>query len=273
MYIQLLATARIIALSVAVAGSYLVSTPGLASDWEEEVQGSSASQKITGSGVYLRGRVEHADKLPPLGDNLQAGSHFDAASMPAAKYGSSWFKIPAWFSGTFQAEQSVIDFVKDYATGRSVRPNKSVNSLAQEVHGFQKDAHGGIWHFYVKSGSSRSEQAGQMTINNIDWYGPDLVTNDRVVMRVQATSFIVDKRTGVIVDSFRREDIKTYSPGKNGELLVSYTSKSFDSHGQPRDLQDGHSVYKMLSPFQAIDSEGSQNYKQMLADFLSTPAK
>ncbi len=264
MYKHSLASARIIAFL-----GCLVLLPCGASDWDEDAPLNS-SPKQNGSGIFLRGKVEHSDRLAPLGENLQAGARFDPAAIPAAKYGSSWFEIPDWFAGTFQSDQSVIDFIKDYATGRSVRPNKVVSSFAQELHGYQKDSKGGIWHYYVQSGTSRSEQAGQLTINNIDWYGPELVAKDKVVMRVQATSFVVDKNTGVIVDSFRREDIKTYSPAANGALNVSYTSKSFDSHGQARDLQDGHSVYRLLSSFQAIDKEGNHDYKQMFADFLNS---
>lgn len=264
MYIHLLATAR----KITIVCSLLLLSPCLASDWDEEHP--TVSSQSPKKGIYLQGRVEHSDKLAPLGENLQAGAKFDPAAMPQAKYGSSWFKIPAWFAGTFQSSQTVIDFVKDYATGHSGRPEKVISSVAQELHGFQKDSQGAIWHFYVKSGSSRSEQAGHLTINNIDWYGPEIVTNDQVVMRVQATSFIVDKNSGVIVDSFRREDIKTYKPGQNAALIVSYTSKSFDSHGQPRDLQDGHSVYKRICQFQPIDSEGKLNYKEIFSDFMNS---
>ena len=300
MYRHFLAAAR----HIVILSAVLVFSPGFASDWEEgpepssetsinskakanpgsagedsntasDAKSSVSGTNFTGSNpsFFLQGRIEHSDKLAPLSENLQAGSRFDSHSLPAAKYGSNWFKIPSWFAGTFQSTQSVIDYVKDYATGRSGRPNKVVGSLAQEMHGFQKDADGDIWHFYVQSGSSRSEQSGQLTINNIDWYGPELVSKDRVVMRVQATSFVVDKSSGVIVDSFRREDIKTYSPGKNGELNVSYTSKSFDSRGRARDLQDGHSVYIMLAKFQPVDKDASYDYKRMFSDFLSSQKK
>ncbi len=247
----------------------LASSPCFASDWEEEsaLKGGK-TVKATQQKFVLQGQVNHSEHLPSLGDNLQAGVSFDPNALPQAKYESNWFKIPSWFAGTFETNESTVEYIKDYATGRSSRPNQTVASRGQELHGFQQDSHGDIWHFYVKSGSSKSEQAGHITFNNIDWYGPELVSKDRVVVKVLATSLIVDKRTGVIVDSYRREDIKTYEPDGQGKVKVNYTSKSFDSHGQPRDLQNGVSIQLQINKFRPIDREDKQDYYSMFKDFL-----
>ncbi len=254
--------------------------PCLASDWEEDLQNDKSKISKPGATLQnasaakpgkliLHGQVNHSEQLPSLGDGLQAGANFNPNALAKAKYESSWFKIPIWFAGTFQSNESTVEYIKDYATGRSSRPNKTVASVGQEVHGFQQDSHGNIWHFYIKSGSSRSEQTGHITFNNIDSYEPVYVSDDKVVLRVLATSLIVDKRTGIIVDSYRREDIKTYQPNTLASVKVSYTSKSFDSHGQPRDLQDGVSIQRLIARFHPIDSEGDQDYKSMFKDYLS----
>ena len=221
----------------------------------------------------LQGAVTHAESLPAMDPSLQAGSSFNSGSLHEPKYASNWFKIPNWFAGTFESNASTIDFVRDYASGKTAKPNKTVASSGREVHGFQKDAQGGIWHFYVQAGSSRSEQERQITYNTIDFYGPEFVSSNKVVMRVLATSLIVDRQSGIIVDSFRREDIKTYEPLQNGQVSVLYTSKSFDSHGRPRDLQNGHSVHNLVAPFQPIDHDGKNDYRQMLKDYLVRPDK
>lgn len=254
--------------------------PCLASDWEEDLQNDKSKISKPGATLQnasaakpgkliLHGQVNHSEQLPSLGDGLQAGANFNPNALAKAKYESSWFKIPIWFAGTFQSNESTVEYIKDYATGRSSRPNKTVASVGQEVHGFQQDSYGNIWHFYIKSGSSRSEQTGHITFNNIDSYEPVYVSDDKVVLRVLATSLIVDKRTGIIVDSYRREDIKTYQPNTLASVKVSYTSKSFDSHGQPRDLQDGVSIQRLIARFHPIDSEGDQDYKSMFKDYLS----
>ena len=255
---------------LAVAGFCL---PAYASDWDEELPAKGKTKKESDKSrkkLVLQGQVSHAERLPALGDNLQAGASFNPSALPRAKYDSSWFKIPVWFAGTFQSSASTIDFIKDYATGQTSRPDKTIATNAQETHGIQPDAQGGIWHYYTKAGSSKSEQAGQTTFNNIDWYGPEYVSDDKVVMRILATSFIVDSHSGIIVDSFRREDLKTYEPVALGITKVTYTSKSFDSHGLPRDLQDGHSEYRLVQQFQPCNNEGNLDYRQMFKDFLST---
>lgn len=250
----------------------LCTTNAIASDWDEDGSSSTKAKPESRSETkfVLHGQVQHSERLPALGDNLQAGASFNPNAVPQAKYASSWFKVPRWFAGTFQSKESTIEYVKDYALNKSARPNKTIASIGQEMYGYQQDAHGDIWHYYVKSGSSKSEQAGHITFSNIDWYGPEYVSSDKVVLRILATSLIVDTSSGVIVDSFRREDLKTYEPAPDGSIKVTFTSKSFDSHGLPRDLQNGHSVYHLVSRFQPLDKAGDQDYHQMFKDFLSS---
>ncbi len=260
----------IIFLLLAIA---LFCLPAFGSDWNEGLDSSGklkSKLSTPETRFILRGQVQHSERLPALGDSLQSGANFNPNSVPQAKYASSWFKIPLWFAGTYQSQESTIEYVKDYATGKVSRSVKTVASLGQELHGFQQDSHGEICHFYIKSGSRKSEQAGQITFNNIDWYGPEYVGSDKVVMRILATSLIVDKMSGIIVDSFRREDLKTYEPSGLGVMKVTYTSKSFDSRGFPRDLQNGHSVHRLIARFHPCDREGEQDYRQMFKDFLSS---
>lgn len=264
---------------------WTANTASQASDWEEEADqpkaaNASPKDKKTESTptiiqnkngrMFLQGKVEHSNTVAPLADNLQAGASFNPQNMRIAKYASNWFKIPAWFAGTFESQGTTILTMREYATGKTSKPNHTVQSHGQELHGYQRDANGGIWHYYVESGSSRSTQAQHETLSTIDWYGPELISNDRIVIRIMATSLVVDRATGTIIDSFRREDIKTYEPFEMRALKVSYTSKSFDSHGRPRDLQTGYSIYRMMQPFRSIDQDGETNYRTMFKDYLNT---
>ena len=217
----------------------------------------------------LKGQIDHSRRLPPLGEGLQAGANFNPGNVPQAKYESNWFKIPEWFAGTFESHESTILMMHDYVSKRTTKPNKTVSSYGSELHGYQRDAKGDVWHFYVQSGNSKSTQANHQTFNAIDWYGPELIAEDKLVMRIVATSLVVDTSTGTIVDSYRREDIKTYRPTDMRALQVNFTSKSFDSHGQPRDLQTGVSIHRMAQPFRSIDRDGDKDYRGMFRDFLS----
>lgn len=225
----------------------------------------------TAAGRMLQGQVEHHEKLPPLDADLQAGVPFAESSIQKkAKYASRWIKIPAWFAGTFQTDGSYIESAYDYATRKTVQVKQVVSSAGVEQRGQQKDASGDIWHFYIESGTSKSDQGDRITYNTIDWYGPEVITKDRVVMRVQATSLVVDKATGVIVDSFQREDLKTYVPRDANTIAVKYTSKSFDSRGLPRDLQVGRSLHRRVAPFTVIDQAGEFDYANLFRDYQAT---
>lgn len=230
----------------------------------------SAADPPRSATPVLQGQVEHHEQLPPLESDLQEGSNFsESAVQRRAKYAGKWIRIPAWFAGTFQTNETYLESAFDYATGKQLELKRVVPSVGTEQRGQQKDNTGAIWHYYVESGSSKSEQTSHVTYSTIDWYGPEVIANDRVVMRIQATSLVVDKNTGTIVDSFQREDLKTYVPQKGG-IAVRYTSKSFDSRGHARDLQTGRSVHKRVAPFEVIDHAGDINYKGMFYDFLES---
>lgn len=216
----------------------------------------------------LQGKVEHSTKVNPLAVGLRTGDQFQESKFKEPRYASSWFMIPAWFAGQFQVDENVITKIEDCRSGKIQRPNQAVSNYGRELHGFQKDAQNQIWHFYVESGTSKSEQLRQITYNNIDWYGPVRIDKKRVIMRIMATSLLVDRTSGVIVDSFRREDIKTYEPYEPGKIKVTYTSKSFDSSGHPRDLQEGVAIHKQIAPFQEINLLDNVDYRIMFRDYL-----
>lgn len=219
----------------------------------------------------LKGQVEHHESLPPLDSGMQSGAQFAESSIQRrAKYASKWFQIPAWFAGSFQTKDTYIESAFDYATGKLVQLKQVVPSSGSELRGHQVDAKGGIWHFYVESGSSKSEQPDVITYNTIDWYGPEVVSESRVVLRIQATSLVVDKNTGTVVDSYQREDIKTYVPKDRDTIAVHYTSKSFDSRGLPRDMQTGRSVHHRVAPFVSIDNGGGVDFKTLFHDYLTS---
>lgn len=268
---------------ICLASLFWIGLPSFASDWDEDEEPKTgtvaqpqraehnptkAATQGKPASFILRGKVEHAQKLPPLKSGLQAGANFDPSALGKAKFESKWLKIPSWFAGTFASDRTTITLMQDYATGRKSTPNKTVSSQASEHFGFQRDADGDIWHFYVESGTSKSSQQNHETFNTIDWYGPELIAEDRLVMRILATSLIVDRATGTIVDSYRREDIKTYQPMDLRSLKVTYTSKSFDSRGRPRDLQEGYSIYRQVVPFTRINEAEGNDYKAMFRDYL-----
>lgn len=262
-----LSRGTVYALILAAQAFFAFVAPAFASPGNDNDKGEESRR------FFLQGKIEHADQLEPLATDLRSGAQFKESKLSVGTYASKWFEIPAWFAGTFQVDENVITSMEDCVTGEVSHPNQAVLFSAQELHGFQRDAKGNIWHYYVESGTSKSEQARQITYNCIDWYGPITIRKDRVIMRILGTSLIVDKNTGTIVDSFRREDLKTYQPVSGNVLKVTYTSKSFDSRGHARDLQRGESIHKLIAPFAEIDQHGDTNYRLLFRDYLSANGK
>ena len=219
-------------------------------------------------GILLKGQVEHTERLEPTVPTLSPGTDFREGSLPAVRQASEWYRIPEWFAGTFEVEDSTVVKSYDYRSGQTTFLNQRIPSQGQETRGFQRDALGKIWQYSTTSGTSKSEQAAHITYNIIHWYGPEEIHEGRVVMRVLATSVVVNKQSAKIVAVYRREDIKTYVPLKPGVLSVSYTSKSFTADGSPQDLQTGFAVHKLISRFKTIDRVGDTDLAALFRDYL-----
>lgn len=227
----------------------------------------------SGSKVFLKGSLEHAEQLPALSNSQQSGAHFSEKSVGNRTPTSVWFAIPDWFAGTFAIEESTILSIHDYATGKDLKANKTVRAAGQEFRGYQADRKGSIWQYSISSGNSSSDQDTVRIHNIIDWFGPVFIDKNLVVMRILATSMVVDKNSGTIVDSYRREDLKRYSPLGNGKLKVQYTSKSFDSRGFARDLQSGVAVHQRIAAFRPIDELDGVDYRKLFIHFLESTGR
>jgi len=231
-------------------------------------QSAKPAQAPQPTKFMLKGQVEHSDRLPPTAEELRPGADFRASSIPTVRETSEWYRIPAWFAGNFAVEQSVVSKSYTFLTGQTTFLNKRLKTQAEESHGFQKDAHGDIWHLSTTSGTSSSQDQSRYIYNIVQWYGPEEINEGRVVMRILATTVVVNKQTRKVEDVIRREDIKSYVPLNPGTVSVSYTSKSFSPEGIPLDLQTGFSVHKRIAPFKAIDQMGETDVRELFRQFL-----
>lgn len=232
---------------------------------------SSASTSLKNSpGLILKGQVQHSEKLAPTPEELRPGSDFRASNLPSVHETSEWYRVPDWFAGTFAVEQSVVSKSFDYLTGQTTFLNKALTARGTETHGYQKDARGGIWQLSTTSGTTKSEDSAHIIYNIIDWYGPEEISDDQVVMRILANSIVISKKTGKVDSVIRREDIKTYKPLKPGIISVSYTSKSFTPEGIPHDLQIGYSTHKQISGFAAVNQIGDMDLSELFRQFLTS---
>lgn len=250
-----------------------------ASDWQDDSSestqagsqaGGDRSQRMarSSSAVTLKGQVQHTDKLAPTNEELRPGSDFRPASLPSIRETSEWYRVPKWFAGTFKIDESVVVKSYEYISGKTTFLNQKLNPSGQETRGYQRDARSDIWHLSTTSGTSRSEDAAHILYNIVHWYGPEEIGEERVVMRILATTVVVGRKSGKIEGLFRREDIKTYVPLKPGVVSVSYTSKSFNPEGIPLDLQTGFSVHKQIAEFQPVKQLGETDVSELFRQFL-----
>lgn len=230
--------------------------------------GASGDNAATAKKTLLRGAIEHSVTLPEADPTLLPGAEFREDSLKLPPTTSKWFQIPAWFAGRFRVESSTISKVYNYLSGSRQFLNQKVKAQGEEVRGHQTDARGGIWMLHTTSGTSKSDHGDHITYNMIHTFHPEEVNSGRVVMRIIATSLLVDKKAGRVVDSYRREDIKTYVPLGGGKVSVSYTSKGFNMDGTPQNLQEGFSVHRQVEPYRPIDRIGQADIGQLFADFL-----
>ena len=66
---------------------------------------------------FLKGEIEHQEKLPAIDPRLRIGKKFHPAKLTALTPNNEWFVVPSWFAGEWHQDEQTIVLLKNYRTG------------------------------------------------------------------------------------------------------------------------------------------------------------
>ncbi|MBX9687800.1 MAG: hypothetical protein K2X27_13925 [Candidatus Obscuribacterales bacterium] len=186
----------------------------------------------------LEGKLEHSDSLPPVASDFKVGKKFNPAKLPVT--GSSsviWWWVPNWLSGTWQNSGKIKRLsLKDLENGEPPQGFDSIDIKYPdaEIIGYQQDSKNAIWTCVLAPYVGRTEQGENQNISIVHSAEPVDLSEKQVVLRFVATTVIVSKARGRIVNVTQRESLQTYRPIENGRVLVQSSMKFFDSSGNAK---------------------------------------
>lgn len=191
----------------------------------------------------LEGKIEHVQELAPVSPDLNVGDNFDEKKLRPAHPASAamWWRVPAWLAGCWknvgkvrQLSLTNLQTKETYATEGAM----PIFYADQEVIGVQHDRSGDVWTTVPVPYLSRDRVGKHLNINRVDLVEPLQVADDQVVLRLLATTFMVDMWTNKIVSISQREAFQTYRPVQAGRVIVLASMKFFDEHGKSKFSRD-----------------------------------
>lgn len=219
--------------------------------------------------VFLQGGViEHAERLPAVDPNLQAGALFNAAAIPQPVPNNDWYWIPSWYAGTKHVDTETILQEYDYQSGRSATINRVVTNRQDLTIGFQSDRNGQIWEFKRAPYNTVVEGDSFFTTMLVRNRDPLKVEQAQVVVRLLQTSVSVDKRSRRILKTLQEEQINTYTPVSPGVMSMQTSIKSFAADGSPLMQETSTRMVATSAPFSPVNLYEGKDMRALFQNYM-----
>jgi len=206
-------------------------------------QAQQSSQLGSELSAQLSGHIEHALVLPPVNPNIQVGRRFDERNLSPHDNADTkfWWHVPDWLSGSWHNIGRIheLSFVnlKTHESYETKGP-RAISYAEHEVIGLQTDRLGEVWTCVPTPYVSKDRVGNILNVNMINLCEPLKTADDQVVLKLLATTLMVDSSTKEILAVTQREAIQTYKPVAPGKILILASNRFFDEFGQPEFSRD-----------------------------------
>jgi hypothetical protein len=207
--------------------------------------------------ALLEGKIEHSLCLPPLNPELQPGRRYDERNMHPLKpaLASNWWRVPPWLVGSWhnvgrvtQLSFSNLETKESYQTRVT-----GINYPEHEVIGLQKDRQGDVWTCVPTPYLSRDHVGQTMNVNLIDLADAVETNDNEVLLRLRATTLVIDSPSQIIKAVSQRESLQTYRPVSHGKILVLASMRFYDANGQPKFARELLTHCRRAADFQELE--------------------
>lgn len=251
--------------------SLAVTLPAMAADdpdWVEDAPSSTSGKVETQGGkTVLKLGIEHAGKLDPIPDNLQAGAIFDSRLLEGGSDKLTWYRIPNWLAGQWQRRMETRVFSQDIASGYSDSTQNTFMSEQVADFGVQKDKQGQIWNCNLKP-QAISDHGSYRSIALMRAKEPIRVTDREIIFREIYTVLDVQKQSNLITDSYMMEALTRHRPIGDNQIETHMSFEVYNAGGKPRSLQENTATDRRIGPPDLIDAYKGRDLKKEFAEFL-----
>jgi hypothetical protein len=220
--------------------------------------------------VRLQGGTDHSEFLPPVPDEMKAGSQLDENSVAKASSNTSndWYRVPKWLAGTWPRQSVILDYDKDFKTGETHTNPVSQTDVSTSDYGYLPDSKGDVWDTAQRFSTIRSDYGKTNGISHVKSNKVLSASDNQITIESEGTLTIVDKKKNVILSTRQCEAIRTFSLLDDGGIRVESSQKDFDQDGHPLSLKRTEFTAHRSAPFDPSRGIADKPMVQLLAQFF-----
>jgi len=216
------------------------------------------------NGVYaqsLQGSIE--EKVSPLQEKFRIGSTFSDDLLPGNPKIRSWYKLPPWLTGGFEAKT-----LKQTTLLRSVESKNETNSS----RGLQADKSGAVWDAVIIPNYARVKTEGATDFDIFEEYQVQDSTAESFRCLLKYTAITVDDQSRKILRAEKRTEEQELKPDK-GNLVVEHSLQMrYDQDGKAITHKPKKLEVKLFHTSDFIPQDrspgGTFDYKEEFRTFL-----
>ncbi len=145
------------------------------------------------------------------------------------------FHIPLWLAGVWSRTESNELSRTELPANRKVKPVGKTTARVTDSFGNAHDGKGEIWQVFDANKASGSVDRGNaIDYHNVTHYSVAELSPKSVLVKVQATHVVVNKKTRKIMTAYQDEEFNTYSLLSSTSLRTDSSVKVFDQHGKAK---------------------------------------
>ncbi|SRR5579875_363847 len=216
---------------------------------------------------YLKGGVEHSERLAPLDNRLQKGKVFDPGRFGQAAPTYQWYKIPDWLAGLWYTTKETSQ-LRSLQTG--VVTSHQYPRHDKHLFGMQQDASGSIWHCVVLPRRHVVSAEPFVEYRLETARGFPTITADEVATVYRFAAVQVDEATGLIIDAHQQESIMRIRPVDGNRLEVLGSLRTYDHEGIPQSEGRTYLTFFRAKPYSEVPTYRNEDMRQSFRQYLTS---
>jgi hypothetical protein len=224
---------------------------------------------VNAYGRLLTGSIEHSENLAPVEADLRPGAQFspDEISKSLCIKRNHWYRIPAWFAGTWHQDFSTVIRSFQYETNVTDSNAHQKRDKIDRKYGDQIDENGNVWSFDNCPFTVLGEFEGKKMYGIFKTFEPVASDRNSITFRAIQMHVTVDPVTERILVTSVNEALSSFT--RTGENTChSYASvKVFDMSGKPTHIYETVSEREKIAPFQATQEVNGEELAPLFQQF------
>lgn len=155
-------------------------------------------------------------------------------------------KVPHWLSGSWLRTDSTETSRSELPSGKKLKPVGKQSARVVDVFGTYKDKKGLVWMVMPLGNTGMVDRGVAMDCHKVKKYSIVETGKTSCLIKVQATHFVVDKRTGRVLSAYQDEELNSYRLVGNGLVRTDSSVKVFDELGTAKLLTRAYSTQKRI---------------------------